>query len=884
MTAIEKVILVTSEDSYVEYFKQYFPSWDITRVDTITDMWHGLSDETVPDDAEIVIFNEYFYNNETYGDLEQAIETLYAHATVFVISYDQQVADTINASVVRRYGTGREFYFIRASSDDPIKDMLEGRKSWINYRKAPTSEKTHSFPSLSSFPSPPATPASVESAVSSNSPSPAFVSTALINSSDDSPLSLKPSAVQADLTANPNMSAKPNQNSKSLQNLLLIIGGLSVAVGLILVTAFLWERAEYLRNLIIFAVMASLMAGGTYLLHKTRLRDTGSTLVILGFLLSVVTFLWLLPLLIPQLVWYGDSWPSIYPTAILSFLAVGAYWLSRKFSSSAWTANTIIAGVGGILFAYYGLQMYDVEDLTIDSSAIDALVVDDSFTYSATPRWVIISTIFLLVGIYLIKRVILADKTDKVKRKQNTILASFAGASAFVAVPSFVPLSTNQFDFWLMWIVSILTVAAYSVFIFRNFFDNKVVKYIILTTVGALGSWLLLNPTIIEVLPLTVSTFIVGLWGGIILNLSFIKNLKLSMGMRILGAVIAWGVWLINTPAYLNEYSYTSDELTYFTIIFAGTSALSIYLLAWVPQSGRLPAAAWIYAIPAAIATVSALTLIPDYYLESFSVEKWSVPLALILMVSGYTIYKIKPQAKTQETIMPSLGMLLIPTSFSIWSFIFPDNNLDWEKTIVLLALGVILLVAGLRYKLSGVFYPALATLIFVIPAILWTAQEPLPRWVTFTIIGALLILVAAKLEWVKNQYSKWAKTFDELALLPTPANKPYATSHSVSDSSSDSNKISTKSNKLPLKPSYEKNSSESKEKTEPSVSGLAIAGFVFSFVIWPVGLILAIIAHIKIAKGEAKGLGFVIASYIIAGLLLAWFLFTTYALMSFSL
>jgi MinD-like ATPase involved in chromosome partitioning or flagellar assembly len=139
---MEKVILVTPEDSYVEYFKQYLPSWDITRVDTITDMWNGLSNNTVPSDAEIVIFNEYFYNNDTYGNLEQAIETLYAHATVFVISYDPSTANTITSSVARTYGPGREFYFIRASSDDPIKDVLDGRKNWISYKKTLVTDNT----------------------------------------------------------------------------------------------------------------------------------------------------------------------------------------------------------------------------------------------------------------------------------------------------------------------------------------------------------------------------------------------------------------------------------------------------------------------------------------------------------------------------------------------------------------------------------------------------------------------------------------------------------------------------------------------------------------------------------------------------------------------
>lgn len=131
---MEKVILVTPEDSYIEYFQEHLPSWTLFRVNTIQDMWEGLEDKTIPNDAEIVIFNELYYNNPAYGNMEQAIETLYAHATVFVISYDEQVAATIKASTAQAYGPGQEFYFIRAT-EDPIKDIIEGRKSWLNYKK-----------------------------------------------------------------------------------------------------------------------------------------------------------------------------------------------------------------------------------------------------------------------------------------------------------------------------------------------------------------------------------------------------------------------------------------------------------------------------------------------------------------------------------------------------------------------------------------------------------------------------------------------------------------------------------------------------------------------------------------------------------------------------
>lgn len=130
---MDKVILVTPGEDYKNYFAAEFNNWDINQVDDINTMWAGLQTGSLPSDASIIIFNAGYYG-ETYGNLEQAVDTLFEHATVFVISYspenEQQILENlkqINPS------TRHEFSFIRA--ENPVQDVVNGIQSWVNFKK-----------------------------------------------------------------------------------------------------------------------------------------------------------------------------------------------------------------------------------------------------------------------------------------------------------------------------------------------------------------------------------------------------------------------------------------------------------------------------------------------------------------------------------------------------------------------------------------------------------------------------------------------------------------------------------------------------------------------------------------------------------------------------
>jgi hypothetical protein len=52
--------------------------------------------------------------------------------------------------------------------------------------------------------------------------------------------------------------------------------------------------------------------------------------------------------------------------------------------------------------------------------------------------------------------------------------------------------------------------------------------------------------------------------------------------------------------------------------------------------------------------------------------------------------------------------------------------------------------------------------------------------------------------------------------------------------------------------------------------SGLAIAGFILAFLLWPIGFILSLIAVFKTGKGRSKGRGLAVAGLVVSTLIIA--------------
>lgn len=104
-------------------------------------MWDDLSAGKLSDQSEIVIFNDFFFDEEK-NDLEAAIATFAPVALVIVLSYDAELEKRIKERVselckVNNYDEAK-FYF--AHEETPIEDINEAIENYNRYKKAPSSQ------------------------------------------------------------------------------------------------------------------------------------------------------------------------------------------------------------------------------------------------------------------------------------------------------------------------------------------------------------------------------------------------------------------------------------------------------------------------------------------------------------------------------------------------------------------------------------------------------------------------------------------------------------------------------------------------------------------------------------------------------------------------
>ena len=135
-----KVIIVSPAEFHA-YFSQVYPNWDLQHVvETIPQMWEDLSEGKLSDQSEIVIFNDFFFDEEK-NDLEAAIATFAPVALVIVLSYDAELETRIKQRVselckVNNYEESK-FYF--AHEETPIEDINNAIEHYNRYKKAPSS-------------------------------------------------------------------------------------------------------------------------------------------------------------------------------------------------------------------------------------------------------------------------------------------------------------------------------------------------------------------------------------------------------------------------------------------------------------------------------------------------------------------------------------------------------------------------------------------------------------------------------------------------------------------------------------------------------------------------------------------------------------------------
>lgn len=135
-----KVIIVSPAEFHA-YFSQVYPKWDLQHVvEDIPQMWSDLESGKLSNQSEIVIFNDFFFDEDS-NDLEAAIATFAPAALVIVLSYDTDLEYKIKERVAELCKANKvaesKFYF--AHEETPIEDINAAIEHYNRYKKAPAS-------------------------------------------------------------------------------------------------------------------------------------------------------------------------------------------------------------------------------------------------------------------------------------------------------------------------------------------------------------------------------------------------------------------------------------------------------------------------------------------------------------------------------------------------------------------------------------------------------------------------------------------------------------------------------------------------------------------------------------------------------------------------
>jgi hypothetical protein len=98
----------------------------------------------------------------------------------------------------------------------------------------------------------------------------------------------------------------------------------------------------------------------------------------------------------------------------------------------------------------------------------------------------------------------------------------------------------------------------------------------------------------------------------------------------------------------------------------------------------------------------------------------------------------------------PAVTVALIPSAVAVWPDPWSAGSLT--RFLVVMAVGTLLLLAGIRRSLLGVVVPAALALAIAAGAQIWETLDLFPRWVALTVVGGVLIVLGARIEALRRR------------------------------------------------------------------------------------------------------------------------------------
>ena len=247
---------------------------------------------------------------------------------------------------------------------------------------------------------------------------------------------------------------------------------------------------------------------------------------------------------------------------------------------------------------------------------------------------------------------------------------------------------------------------------------------------------------------------------------------------RFLLAVVGWplfGFWLVllgiaigPSPAVAAALALAGVGLLFavarWSRVLAVTTAALVWcawLLASIPDgeptlvltiAGVGLFAFGLYPGGAPVAWLGALTLALVVVLEFDDppvAEFYTLCLAVLLLLAGLLQWRAG-QRRSGLVYGPAVAVALIPTAVLCWNDIWTAPSLI--RFAIVMVVGMTLLLLGVRLHQQGLVVPAAIAVGIAATAQIFATLDTLPRWLALGIAGTVLIIVGARIEWVRGK------------------------------------------------------------------------------------------------------------------------------------
>lgn len=212
-----------------------------------------------------------------------------------------------------------------------------------------------------------------------------------------------------------------------------------------------------------------------------------------------------------------------------------------------------------------------------------------------------------------------------------------------------------------------------------------------------------------------------------------------SRALAVTTAAALWTTWLVGSVP-------DGEPTLVLTMAGVGLFAFALY-------PGGAPVA-WLGALTLGIVVVAEVDDPPI-------AEFYTLCLAVLLLVAGLLQWRVG-QRRSGIVYGPAVAVALIPTAVLCWDDIWSAPSL--VRFAIVMVVGIAVLLVGVKLHQQGLVIPAAISVGTAATAQIFATLDTLPRWLALGIAGTALIIVGARIEWVRGkgrETGAWLQSLD---------------------------------------------------------------------------------------------------------------------------